>query len=43
MVNENFGEDAEDVTELKALGIETETDVEVDDVQKRSQFPFPVN
>jgi hypothetical protein len=30
MVNENFGEDAEDITDIEALGIET--DVEVDEV-----------
>jgi len=31
MVSESFGEDAEDVTELEALGIETETDFDVED------------
>jgi|TARA_R110002020_G_scaffold25104_1_gene81698 hypothetical protein len=31
MVSESFGENAEDVTELDALGIETETDVEFED------------
>ena len=41
MVNENFGEDAEDVTELEALGIETETDVEVDDVPEEITVSIP--
>ena len=31
MVSESFGENAEDVTELEALGIETETDVDFED------------
>jgi len=31
MVSESFGENAEDVTELEALGIETETDIGVED------------
>jgi|TARA_R110002020_G_scaffold135040_3_gene301647 hypothetical protein len=41
MVNENFGEDAEDVTELEALGIETETDVEVDEVPEEITVAIP--
>jgi len=41
MVSESFGEDAEDVTELEALGIETETDVEVDDVPEEITVSVP--
>ena len=41
MVSESFGEDAEDVTELEALGIETETDVEVDDVPEEITVSIP--
>ena len=31
MVSESFGEDQEDITELEALGIETETDIDIED------------
>jgi len=41
MVSESFGEDAEDVTELEALGIETETDVEVDEVPEEITVSIP--
>ena len=40
MVNEEFDE-VEDVTELEALGIETETDVEVDDVPEEITVSIP--
>tara|TARA_R110001599_G_scaffold48006_7_gene138650 strand:+ start:3959 stop:5140 length:1182 start_codon:yes stop_codon:yes gene_type:complete len=39
MVNENFGEDAEDITELEALGIET--DEVVDDVPEEITVAIP--
>ena len=41
MVSESFGEDAEDVTELEALGIETDVDVEVDDVPDEITVSIP--
>ena len=41
MVSESFGEDAEDVTELEALGIETDVDVEVDDVPEEITVSIP--
>jgi hypothetical protein len=41
MVSESFGENAEDVTELEALGIETETDVEVDEVPEEITVSIP--
>ncbi len=41
MISESFGEDAEDVTELEALGIETETDIEVDDVPEEITVSIP--
>jgi hypothetical protein len=40
MVNENFGEE-EDVTDLEALGIETETDIEVDEVPEEITVAIP--
>ena len=39
MVNENFGEDAEDITDIEALGIET--DVEVDEVPESIAVNIP--
>ena len=39
MVNENFGEDAEDITDIEALGIET--DVEVDEVPETIAVSIP--
>ena len=41
MVNENFGEDAEDVTELEALGIETDTEEVVGDVPEEITVSIP--
>ena len=41
MVSESFGENQEDVTELEALGIETETDVDVEEVPEEITVSIP--
>ena len=41
MVSESFGEDAEDVTELEALGIETDVEEVVDDVPEEITVAIP--
>ena len=41
MVSENFGEEAEDITELEALGIETDVEEVVDEVPEEITVSIP--
>ena len=41
MVSESFGEEAEDITELEALGIETDVEEVVDEVPEEITVAIP--